>query len=320
MLSLPDFKNKQIIICNAVEGQKLSIKNDNIIIKQADETIVLQMTCYKIFSVWIIGGISLTSVLIERGKKFGFSIYLLSYSHRINAVINSIAEGNFLLRQKQYAYKKNDIARWLILNKINNQINLLKSIRSKEKRTIEIIDKLEIYLRELKDIDDVQNILGLEGTASRLFFKEWYKELDWKGRQPRTKTDYLNTLLDIGYTYLFNFIENFLHLYGFDVYMGVYHKQFYMRKSLVCDLVEPFRCIIDKKIKTGYNLGQIKKDDFEERQGQYFLKIEKNKYYIKIIVEEILLYKEEIFVYLQQYYRCFMREKLVEEFPTFEIK
>ena len=55
--------------------------------------------------------------------------------------------------------------------------------------------------------------------------------------------------MDIGYTYLFNFIDALLRLYGFDTYLGFYHKEFYQRKSLVCDVVEPFRCIIDKNTK-----------------------------------------------------------------------
>lgn len=40
------------------------------------------------------------------------------------------------------------------------------------------------------------------------------------------KCDPLNTLMDIGYTYLFNFADAHLRLYGFDTYMGVYHQVF----------------------------------------------------------------------------------------------
>ena len=31
--------------------------------------------------------------------------------------------------------------------------------------------------------------------------------MDWLGRKPRVKSDYINAILDIGYTYLFNFVE-----------------------------------------------------------------------------------------------------------------
>lgn len=43
-----------------------------------------------------------------------------------------------------------------------------------------------------------------------------------------------------------------------DVYCGVLHTMFYMRKSLVCDVMEPFRAIVDEQVKKSLNLGQFK--------------------------------------------------------------
>ena len=126
--------------------------------------------------------------------------------------------------------------------------------------------------------------------------------------------------MDIGYTFLFNIVDAMLNLYGFDVFRGVYHRSFYQRKSLVCDLVEPFRCIIDNKIRKSYNLGQIKKDDFLNIKGQYILRIDKNKEYTGWLLKELVKYKEDIFLYVQKYYRCFMRGKDISEYPEFLIK
>jgi len=55
----------------------------------------------------------------------------------------------------------------------------------------------------------------------------------------------------------------------FDNYKGVYHKFFYQRKSLVCDLVEPFRPIIDYKVRKIIKLGQVNEEDFDYIHGQY---------------------------------------------------
>ena len=92
--------------------------------------------------------------------------------------------------------------------------------------------------------------------------KVYFRKLKWERRMPRCKNDIPNLLLDIGYTYLFNFIESLLSIYGFDLYCGVHHTFFYQRKSLVCDLVEPFRCIIDQRIRKAYTLKQVNEDDF----------------------------------------------------------
>ena len=136
-------------------------------------------------------------------------------------------------------------------------------------------------------------------------------------QKSRTK-DPTNTLLDIGYTLLFNFIEGLLNLYGFDLYRGVYHKKFYQRKSLVCDLVEPFRPAIDSRIRKAYSLGQVNKEDFNLTQGQYRLYGEKSRSYIKFLLEEIVIHKQGMFKYVQQYYRSFMRDKPIENYPLFD--
>lgn len=320
MLSLPDFKEKNIIICFATEGQRISFKNDNLIIKDVEDKIILQATCHRIFSLWIVGSTTITSGVLQRSKKFAFSIYMLSYSHRLYGLWGSATDGNFLLRRKQYEYEGLEIARHLVKNKMANQKQLISTIRKKDWEQKEAIERLEDYLMQAAVAESLKQLLGIEGIASRIYFSSWFKDMGWKGRKPRAKMDILNTTMDIGYTYLFNIIECMLNLYGFDLYQGVYHQSFYQRKSLVCDLVEPFRCIVDKQIRKAYNLKQLQAKDFREQKGQYFLKIEMNKAYTRWMIQGILDHKEDIFTYAQEYYRCFMRGKTIDEYPTFNIK
>lgn len=127
---------------------------------------------------------------------------------------------------------------------------------------------------------------------------------------PRTKLDITNLLMDIWYSFLYNFIESNLNLYGFDIYKGFYHKLFFERKSLVCDLVEPFRCIIDKQIKKMYNLSQINKDDFILSKGEYKLLLDNRNHYTRLLLNPILEYKEQIFYYVKNYYRAVIKEDL----------
>ena len=51
MMSLPDFKQKQIILALLNMGEKLSFKNDNIVITDVDGKIKHQSTCYKLFAL-----------------------------------------------------------------------------------------------------------------------------------------------------------------------------------------------------------------------------------------------------------------------------
>jgi len=257
--------------------------------------------------------------LLERSKKFAFPVLLLSYSFKLIGSWNAPTEGNFLLRKKQYEYQNLALAKHIVNNKINNQLLILKSIRKKDESCKNAIGNLNTYIAQLQNVFDLQAILGIEGVAAKVYFTQWFADMNWKGRKPRTKIDPINVLLDIGYTFLFYLIESMLHLYGFDIYQGIYHTNFYKRKSLVCDLQEPFRCIIDRQIKKAFGLGQIKLEDFEEKKGQYFLKFNKSKEYTRWMLTALLVYKAEMFLYCQQYYRAFIRTKAIEEYPYFNI-
>lgn len=104
--------------------------------------------------------------------------------------------------------------------------------------------------------------MGIEGVSAKLYFQSLFKEHNWKARRPRAKQDITNCLMDVGYTILFNVINALLEMYGFDVYVGILHTQFFHRKSLVCDLEEPFRPIIDAALIKAMNLGQVSEKDF----------------------------------------------------------
>jgi len=319
MLSFPDFKEKQILFALLSHGDKLSFKNDNIVILDKEKNIKHQSSCYRLFSLFVIGHYTITTGLLARAKKFGFSIVFMNHSLKPYAYWNAGTEGNVLLRKKQYEYDSLDIALRLVSNKIENQIKTLHKIRNKEDQVKFAIKSPKGYKNKLVSGLSCKEILGSEGIASKVYFQTLFKDYHWIARMPRVKMDMTNCLLDIGYTLLFNFVEGLLNLYGFDVYKGVYHKEFYQRKSLVCDLVEPFRPLIDYRIRKAYRLNQIKKQDFIISQNQYKLFGKKSLPYLGFLIESLIINKAEIFKYMQSYYRAFIRSKMIEEYPYYNI-
>ncbi|MCQ2588522.1 MAG: type V CRISPR-associated endonuclease Cas1 [Treponema sp.] len=321
MMSTRDFEYKQIAFVFTSKGEKISFKNDNLVVCDGEGTIKHQSTCYRLFLLFICGDSCITSGLLDRASKFGFNIVLMSSNLRITKIIPSKAEGNVLLRKRQYSYDKNDIAAYVISNKIHNQNIQLKKRRQKSEQEKEIIKKLKQY--EVKVLENgltSQEIMGIEGISAKLYFQSLFKDYNWKSRRPRVKHDITNCLLDIGYTILFNVINALLEMYGFDVYVGILHTQFFHRKSLVCDLEEPFRPIIDAALIKAMNLGQINEKDFWKNQEQYILPWKNSAPYIEIFIKAIMEYKNEIFIYIQSYYRAFMREKKIEEYPFFDME
>lgn len=256
MLNANDFKKKQILFLFTNRGDKISFSNDNIVIKDSSGKIKFQATCYRIFMICVVGNVSITSGLVQRSKKFGFSICLMSTTFKVYEIIGARMEGNTLLRKHQYEYQDNYIGQKIEQNKISNQMNALKCIRSKSEYLKEGIELLDNITAKLNEDMSYLEVMGLEGNAAKVYFPRMFDNVKWSGRKPRIKSDYINVTLDIGYTMLFNMVDAILQVYGFDTYYGVFHRCFYMRKSLVCDIMEPMRPIIDYEIRKAANLGQ----------------------------------------------------------------
>ena len=301
MISREDYINKKIIIINSADGDKLAFKNDNILIKDENDIVKMQYTCFRVLAIFVIGPFYLTSGLSERLRKYKISIIFFKYSfHPYLTILNEV-EGNTELRRIQYSFKNSLlVAQKIIENKIKNQITAIKKKRNTgDNATINLMNE---YLLKISSCQNIQEIMGYEGNASRIYFKSIFDQVDWRGRIPRAKMDITNFLLDVGYTLLFSLLESTAALFGFDLYIGNLHQEFYQRKSLICDLVEPFRPIVDYTVRKMHNLGAIKLDDFEIYNGMYRLKRNASKNYQFLILNEIIQYREDIYLFIRKYY------------------
>jgi CRISPR-associated protein Cas1 len=317
MLTLPDFKQKQILFIQTDSNKENKIKfhNENIVFLK-DDKVENRISCHRVFSIFIIGNLSITTELIRQCVNFGISLFFLKQNFDLYASINSTADGNYLLRMKQYFLTEKEeleISKNFVINKIKNQLSLLKSKNIKVENFNE-----KLFFEKIKESKNNQNLLGIEGNFSKDFFKLYFKDFNWYARMPRVKPDITNFLLDVGYTYLFNFIDALLCLFGFDTYKGIYHKLFFQRKSLTCDVIEPFRAIIDREVLKMHNLKIINKEDFKVIDGKVCLSSYKyHQKYSIYFFEAIMKNKEEIYKYIQEFYRFLMNNK--NKFPYFKI-
>jgi CRISPR-associated endonuclease Cas1 len=271
--------------------------------------------------LFVIGHITITTTLIEKCRLYGIPLVVMKPNFRPVFFFFFFFFSNYLLRQNQYEYPKTDlqIAKVLVENKIRNQLRLLEKTRQKKPKINEAKEKCQNYLPTISQINDYDSLMGIEGSVAKAFFAAYFEQHDWKMRSPRTKIDPINATLDIGYTILFNYIEAFTRLFGFDPYVGVYHRLWFKRKSLICDLIEPFRCLIDQQVRKAFNTKQCSFSDFQLIKNEYILKREKNSDYTKMFYDVLINYKAEVFKYMQSYYRCFMQRKSVPDYPNFKI-
>lgn len=324
MYTFKDLEVKTIFVINSIDHERsLRVKNGELLLEERndekDKTLT-KIPFQKLLALFVIGHLTVTTPLLEKCKKYNVALVVVKPNLRPVFYWADYAEANFLLRKKQYEYSEDDItiAKHIVCNKIKNQLIVLNKTRKKDELTTFAVDTCKAAIDSISDITDYNKLLGLEGLVSKAFFSAYYNSLGWNKRLPRTKMDILNVTLDIGYSILFNFIECFVRMFGFDLYKGIYHRAWFKRKSLVCDLMEPFRCIIDHTILLAFNRNQFKKTDFELLKYEYHLKNECCGEYYKLFYSTLIEYKMDIFRYVQSYYRYFMRRKSETEFPLFK--
>ena len=319
MISLPDFKEKQLLYIRAERGvfNKIKFQNDNIVFSK-DDKIINRASCHKVFAVFVLGDITITSGLMKDGVKHGVSFFFLKDNFELYANFGAVAEGHYLLRMRQYSLtdeKELVMAKSLIRNKIENQCALLKE----RKMMKGIHEDKESMFEAIAKAGSHDSLRGIEGNASHRFFQEYFGAIDWIRRAPRAKQDIPNFLMDVGYSMLFNCMDSLLRLYGFDTYKGFYHKLFFQRKSLACDVMEPFRSIIDKQILKAFNLKQIDEKDFKVEKGRYTIEFEKSRKYAELLMETIMEHKEELYAFTHGLYQFVMNDE-GREFPVFNLK
>jgi len=126
--------------------------------------------------------------------------------------------------------------------------------------------KLESQIRFLKSVDNPEIIQGIkkleklgisEAVSSRFYFDNYAKLIDerfgFKKRnsiqiEKKNATDVINALLNYGYSVLAGQISAYINGAGLDAYYGIMHKNHSSFQSLVYDLMEPFRWLVDYSV------------------------------------------------------------------------
>jgi CRISPR-associated protein Cas1 len=240
------------------------------------------------------------SILISTAAALSTDAIKLAIEHNIDILfVNSSGDpyarvwhtkpsSTTLIRRKQLEFEEKEEGLLLVLNwiseKIENQINLLLLLRDKRTRQsseiTETINKLREVVLSLKKSEGILNekrltIMGLEGTASRLYFQllsqlmpENYK---FKGRSRNPAEDEFNCLLNYAYGVLYGLVERAILLAGLDPYIGLLHTDNYAKKSLVFDLIERYRSWADEVVFFLFPSHKVTSDLFKRLENGFFL-------------------------------------------------
>lgn len=152
---------------------------------------------------------------------------LLRYSNNVDCV--KILKSQFNIG----SILKGNLTQEIIKQKILNYSRLLTIFDKNEKSNI-LNAKANSVKRNDKD--------RAEGVAASIFFRSAYGE---NFNRDRDSEDIINMHLNFGYMILTSLVARSCVKYGLDMRLGVLHRNKSNQINLACDLVEPFRALID---------------------------------------------------------------------------
>lgn len=130
---------------------------------------------------------------------------------------------------------------------------------------------------EADRVDEVRtNIQALEGKCTQEYFKHFFKLfpdfLRTRNRYKRGAQDPLNNLMNLGYEVLKRRVHIAVAAAHLDPYIGFLHGTQFGKPSLVCDLMEPWRCMVENFILNYHE--ELEPDCFTLHSHLSFLKPE----------------------------------------------
>ncbi|MEM2189039.1 MAG: CRISPR-associated endonuclease Cas1 [Nitrososphaerota archaeon] len=206
-------------------------------------------------------GLSISGDALRLMLKHGIQLILLSRDKPIGRIQPMMLRTHVKLRKEQIKAQSDqrgiNIARTIVLNKIQNQIRTLKRLL-KLRRGLdfssmiiveELIQKMIAVYKEVSEegVEFRGWLISKEAEASKYYWdavaKIVPKEIEFTGRRKKYERpeDPLNLSLNYLYTLLMYQVWYAIELSGLDPFIGYLHEDSNRRPSLVMDLMEEFR-------------------------------------------------------------------------------
>lgn len=232
-------------------------------------------------SLAVFGHVQLTTQALRALCDEGIPVTFHASSGWLVGVLNGgLGHKNVLLRVRQHAVAADEarslaIARRMAEGKILNQRTLLRRNHAAPDRRL--LATLAMHARQTRGAQAIDQLMGMEGVAARLYFGtlpqllkgsgEWAaRRFAEGGRNRRPPKDEVNAVLSFVYALLVRDCNLAAAVVGFDPYVGFLHAPHYGRPSLALDLAEEFRPLVGDSVTLNvFNQGEVAEKDFVRR-------------------------------------------------------
>ncbi|MGH9182808.1 MAG: CRISPR-associated endonuclease Cas4g/Cas1g [Acidimicrobiales bacterium] len=261
------------------QGATVSKDRGRIEVKKDGERLA-SVRAIDVSQVCVYGNVQISAQLLR--ELFASEIPVCWFSH--GGWFSGLGEGlpgrNVELRRRQTIVAAQgglDIAQRIVNGKILNSRTLLR--RNTRDRSDATLAQLKRLAEQSLEATSVGSLLGIEGTAARIYFGSFATMLreekrlpggpfTFEGRNRRPPTDPVNCLLGYAYGLLTKELTTTAYGIGFDPYQGFFHRPRFGRPALALDLAEEFRPLIAESVVVNLiNNGEVTTGDFIVRAG-----------------------------------------------------
>lgn len=246
--------------------------------KGAPSKLVQEVRLNEVSQVNAFGNIQLTSAAVQGLCAAEKPIAYFSFGGWFYGLTQGLGLKNVFLRREQFRRADDPrfalrVARDIVASKIRNQRTLLQ--RNHVEPPPVALRRLKVLAQQAGEAAALDGLLGIEGTAARVYFEHLPGMLkiegedggvpafDFRTRNRRPPRDPVNALLSFAYSLLTKDLTIVCHAIGFDPFIGFYHQPRFGRPALALDLMEPFRPLVaDSAVLTAVNTRMVGPDDF----------------------------------------------------------
>ena len=204
-----------------------------------------------------------------------------------------------LYQTKWNTKQKDELWSLIVKNKIINQSLLLHKIKSNN------YDLLMSYVNEVRVGDKTNR----EAHAAKVYFNSLFTKSFIRNAFIRNENDDINAALNYGYSVLLSNFNKEIINNGYLTQLGIHHKSEFNQFNLACDLMEPFRPIIDNFVY--YNQTR----QFDSNYKLDLINLFNNNY--KYCNKNYTL-KDIIKMYTKNTLDCLSENKKYKEFTLYE--
>ncbi len=261
-------------------GMSLKRKAERFVIRIPNRPMPIEIAAIKIQSIVVASSIHLTSSAIELATQHNIDVCFLDKSgFPFSRIWQSRMGSTAAIRREQLVASDTNVGLEIALSwvhkKIENQLGLLQQLKSRRPNDESTLSEAETSVADVMgklrsitgSLDEKRGtIMGLEGVAGRVYFdclsRLLPSEYRFSGRSRQPAVDSFNAMLNYSYGVLYSLVERSCILAGLDPYIGLLHTDNYNKRSLVFDMIEPFRIIGERATVLFFTGRRVKAEFF----------------------------------------------------------